>query len=322
VEIYESLKAVPQGFGPSAVAIGKFDGMHGGHQRLLSTLLAETERADLVAVAVTFDRHPLSLLRPELCPDALISNRQKVELIAAAGVDVTLMLTFDKDFSEQTPREFVERILVDVLHTKVVLVGADFRFGARGSGTVEALEQFGSEFDFEVRRIQDVVPGADDGNAGSRRVSSTWIRELLANGRVGEARALLGREPSIRGVVVDGDKRGRTLGYPTANLSHDIEGYLPADGVYAARIRIGPKQYGAAVSIGNNPTFAGVPARQVEAHVLDESLDLYGHTVELAFVEYVRGMRKFPSADALVVQMRNDERQIREILSRDTLNGG
>jgi riboflavin kinase / FMN adenylyltransferase len=322
VRLYESLDDVPAGFGPSAVAIGKFDGMHAGHQRVLAELREQADRAGLVAVAVTFDRHPLSLLDPSACPDPLISNAQKVELIEDTGVDVTLMLAFDKPFSEQSPREFVERMLLHALDTKVVMVGADFRFGSRGGGTVNTLREFGTEFGFEVQLVPDVVPGADGALVAARRASSTWIRELLSHGRVAESRVLLGRRPTVRGVVVDGEKRGKTLGYPTANLGSDIEGYLPADGVYAARITIDHEPFDAAVSIGNNPTFSGERARRLEAHVLDQSLELYGKTVEIEFVEYVRPMEKFDDADALVQQMHLDEKRIREILKRETPNDG
>jgi riboflavin kinase / FMN adenylyltransferase len=322
VQLYETLSAVPADFGPSVVAIGKFDGMHSGHQQVLATLREEADRAGLVSVALTFDRNPLSLLRPESCPDPLISNAQKIELIERAGVDVTLMLAFDKAFSEQTPREFVELILIETLRTKMVLVGIDFRFGVRGSGTVDTLEEFGHEVGFSVRRIADVVPDPDTSAEPKRRASSTWVRELLSAGAVAQATTVLGREPTLRGVVVDGAKRGRKLGYPTANLGQDIEGFLPKDGVYAARVRIAGNEYGAAVSIGNNPTFEGVPERQVEAHILDEKLELYGKSVELAFVEYVRPMQKFRDADALVAQMAIDERNIREVLRERARHDG
>ena len=158
-----------------------------------------------------------------------------------------------------------------------------------------------------MQRIDDVVDG-------ERRASSTWIRELLDAGEVDEATRLLGRPPSIRAIVVGGHQRGRDLGYPTANLSHDVEGFVPADGVYAARLVIDGQRYGAAVSIGNNPTFEGIADKTVEAHALDQSFDLYGKTVGLEFVQFIRSMKKFPNADALVTQMNADEVQIRSIL--------
>lgn len=299
---------IPADFGPSAVTIGKFDGVHAGHRTVLRQLLDVAGRRSLTPAVVTFDRNPLSLLAPEKCPVPLVSNAQKLELLAAAGIEATLMLEFDRALSQLPPEDFVRSILVDGLHAKAVLVGADFRFGAKGAGNVDVLRELGGKAGFEVLVVEDVAPD------GQRRASSTWIRELLAEGRVVEAADLLGSLPSIRSVVVHGEQRGRTLGYPTANLSPEVEGYIPADGVYAAWLTVDGTRYPAAVSIGNNPTFEGVPDKQVEAHVIDEALDLYDNTVELSFVEFIRGMRKFSGADALAEQMGLDERWIRDIL--------
>ena len=309
MQLFESTAALPEGYGPSAVTIGKFDGMHAGHRRIISELRAAAAAEGLTSVAITFDRNPLSLLRPEICPDPLLSNAQKVELLDETGLDATLMLEFDLARSQQDPEDFVREVLVDALQARVLLVGADFRFGAKGAGDVALLEKLGAEHGFRVQRIDDVT-------SGERRASSTWIRELLAEGNVAEATRLLERAPSIRAMVVGGHQRGRTMGYPTANLSHDVEGFVPRDGVYATRIIIDGIKYGAATSIGNNPTFEGVPDKTVESHVLDQSLDLYGKTVELEFVEYIRPMNKFPDVDALVAQMNADELRIRSILGQ------
>jgi len=309
MQFFDSLGAVPRDFGPSAITIGKFDGVHAGHRKVISALIDVARSSGLVATAVTFDRHPLALLRPELCPAPLLSNPQKVDRLAEAGVDATLMLAFDEAFSKQSPEEFVQSILVDALHAKVVLVGRDFRFGAKGAGTVERLRELGLEHGFDVQLIEDMIAEGTE-----RRASSTWVRELLGDGDVGTAAELLGHLPTIRAVVVHGLQRGRELGYPTANLSPDIEGFIPADGVYAAWLTIDGVRHGAAVSIGNNPTFEGIPDKQVEAHVLDASLDLYDKTVEVSFVQYIRGMRKFSGMDALAEQMRADEQGIRVIL--------
>jgi riboflavin kinase/FMN adenylyltransferase len=308
VELFEGLAAVPAGFGPSAVTIGKFDGVHAGHRAVIAELDSVARERGLVATVVTFDRHPLSLLAPEKCPVALISNAQKAELLEAAGVDATLVLAFDRAFSEQQPENFVTDILVEALHARVVFVGADFRFGVRGSGTVALLEKLGAEHGFEVRLIPEVTA------AGERRASSTWIRELLDAGDVVRAGELLQRAPGVRSVVVHGEQRGRELGYPTANLSPDLEGFIPADGVYAAWATVRGERFGAAVSIGNNPTFEGVPQKQVEAHLLDVDLDVYGQAIQLEFVRYIRPMTKFDSMEALASQMRRDEDSIREIL--------
>jgi riboflavin kinase/FMN adenylyltransferase len=310
VLFFDSLAEVPKAFGPSAVTIGKFDGVHAGHRAVIARLEAVAAERGLITTVVTFDRHPLALLAPEKCPESLISNRQKVELLASAGVEATLMLAFDLAFSSQAPEKFVTDVLVDALHARVVFVGSDFRFGAKGAGDVSLLERLGREYDFEVSRIDEVTVG------GTRRASSTWIRELLETGDVKTATELLERLPSIRSTVVHGEQRGRELGYPTANLSPDLEGLIPADGVYAAYATVGGARYPAAVSIGNNPTFVGVPQKQVEAHLLDQNLDLYGEPIEVQFVDYIRPMNKFSSVDALVEQMHHDEQSIRAVLER------
>jgi riboflavin kinase/FMN adenylyltransferase len=317
MQVFEGLGAVPSGFGPSAVTIGKFDGVHPGHRAVIDELKTVAAARDLVATVVTFDRNPLSLLAPEKCPEALVSNAQKVQLLESAGVDATLVLEFDRALSEQLPEDFVRTVLAEALQARIVFVGADFRFGVRGSGNVELLDRLGKQYDFEVRHIPEVIASGTE----SRRASSTWIRELLTEGDVATAATQLGRLHSIRSIVVHGEQRGRELGYPTANLSPEIEGFIPRDGVYAAWATVPAGRFGAAVSIGNNPTFEGVPQRQVEAHLIDQRLDLYGEPIELEFVDYIRSMRKFESADALAVQMRVDENEIRAVLARAGARG-
>jgi riboflavin kinase/FMN adenylyltransferase len=308
VDFWTAAAQVPADFGPSAVTVGKFDGVHAGHRAVIERLIAVADERGLVPTVVTFDRNPLSVVRPEACPDPLVSNEQKRELLADAGVAATLMVTFDDEFRSMPAEEFVSGILVGALHAQAVLVGADFRFGSRGAGDVALLRSMAADFGFEVIEIDDVA------SSGDRRVSSTWIRELLSAGDVRAASELLGELPSIRAEVVHGAQRGRTLGYPTANLSPAVEGFIPADGVYASWLVVDGVPYGAAVSIGNNPTFEGVPEKQVEAHAFDQSFDLYGRTVEVRFVEFIRGMRKFSGAEELAAQMGRDEQRIREIL--------
>lgn len=311
MELYDGLEKIPADFGPSAVTVGKFDGIHLGHRGVFAQLCDRADAAGLVPTVVTFDRNPLSLIRPDRVPPLLVSPAQKAELLADAGIAATVMLAFTPQFAALTPEQFVKKVLVGALHAKLVLAGADFRFGENGAGDVDALRRFGAQYGFAVEPIDDVVH--DDGGA-RRRDSSTWIRELLAAGRVREAGELLGRLPTIRSTVVHGEQRGRELGYPTANLDPAIEGMLPLDGVYAAWATVDGERYGAAVSIGNNPTFDGIPQHQVEAHLLDQNLDLYGRTIELGFVDRVRGMRKFSGAEELAGQMGADEKVIRGML--------
>ena len=307
--IARSLAELPEQFGPSVVTIGKFDGVHVGHRAVLQRLVAIARERSLVATVVTFDRHPADQLRPGSSPPELLSGAQKLERLAGADIDAVLVLPFDAELSRLAPDQFVSDILVAALQARVILVGRDFRFGMNGSGTVQSLRRMGAASGFEVQVIDDVMP------TGDRRVSSTWIRELLAAGEVGRASELLGRNPAVRAEVVRGEQRGRTLGYPTANLSPEVEGFIPADGVYAAWLEADGRRYPAAVSIGNNPTFDSVPEKQVEAHALDADLHLYGSTVTVSFVRFIRGMRKFPDVDALIAQMNADEVVIRGVLN-------
>lgn len=317
--VFRDPSEVPAGFGPSVVAIGKFDGVHSGHRAVLDRARVDAATGGARAVAVTFDRNPLALLRPEICPEELIGVHQKVQLLAETGIDATLVLRFDAELAGLTAREFVQRVLVDALHVRTVLVGGDFRFGRGGAGNPEVLRELGRELGFGVAVVDDVrAIGA------GRRVSSTWIREVLAGGDVQTAAKLLGRPASVWGEVVHGLKRGRELGYPTANLSPDLEGFVPADGVYAGwlideaspdGLRSGTR-YPAAISIGVNPQFDDVSFRQVEAHVLDESdLDLYGHRVEVQFLRRIRDMAVFEGVAALVAQIADDVDRVRAALT-------
>jgi riboflavin kinase/FMN adenylyltransferase len=324
VIVFRDPADVPAGFGPSVVAIGKFDGVHAGHRAVLERAMVDAA-ADAKVVAVTFDRNPLRLLRPELCPEDLIGVSQKLELLSATGIDATLLLRFDTALASLSPREFVQRILVDALGARTVLVGTDFRFGRGGAGNPDVLQELGREFGFRVDVIDDVRSLESD-----RRVSSTWIRELLSRGDVEAAARLLGRPHAVWGEVVHGAKRGRELGFPTANLSSDLEGFIPADGVYAGwLVDEGPAdgaqplraarrttRYPAAISVGSNPTFDDVTRRQVEAYVLDETdLDLYGRLVEVQFSTRVRGMVAFDGVGALIEQMADDVVQVRSLLA-------
>ncbi len=310
MKVLDGVAAVPADWPESAVSIGKFDGVHAGHRAVIAELNSLARREGLASVVVTFDRHPLALLNPAKCPTELVSVSQKLDLLAETGIDATVVLTFDHALSSLPPEDFVRDILVDTLHAKHVSVGRDFRFGAKGAGDADLLTELGRQYGFDVRLIDDVMPH------GERRVSSTWIRELLSTGDVRSATRLLGHLPTVRGVVVHGAARGRELGFPTANLSPDSEGLIPADGVYAGWLTDHGARYPAAISIGNNPTFDGVPQKQVEAYVLDQEIDLYDHVVEVAFVEHIRGMVAFTGIEPLIRQIEDDVVKTRAILHR------
>ena len=293
--------------GPTAVTIGKFDGIHRGHQALLSALCAAAAEHNLKAVLVTFDRHPDALLNPGSLKWPLIGPHQKASLVAAVGIDALLTLTFDDALARQSAQDFVQETLVDGLRAKIVIVGEDFRFGAGGAGDVSLLHELGKQFGFEVR----VIPSATEAGL---KVSTSAIRELLDQGNVATASQLLGRVHTTVGVIEHGLKIGRTIGFPTANMSREAEGYLPLDGVYAGWLVADGQRYPAAHSVGINETFQAVP-RLVESHVLDrKDLDLYDKTVTLEYVEFVRPSAKFDGVDALVAEINRDLDKIRNIL--------
>ena len=302
--VFRSPEEVPDDFGPSAVAIGKFDGVHAGHRAVIERLEEAAAATGSRSVAVTFDRNPLSVIRPDRCPENVVTVERKLDLLGELGLDATLVLTFDEELAARSAEDFVVDILVGALRVSTVLVGQDFRFGARGAGTPELLRELGPRHGFSVEVIDDVyLPGS------TRRVSSSWIRELLMEGDVAAATTVLGRHPDVRGVVVHGLKRGRELGFPTANLSTIVDAFVPADGVYAGWLVDHDTgiRHPSAISVGTNPTFDDVLVRQVEAHVLGETgLDLYGHDVTVEFVERLRGMVAFEGIDKLMVQMGAD----------------
>ncbi|MGI0521516.1 bifunctional riboflavin kinase/FAD synthetase [Microbacterium maritypicum] len=302
--VFRSPEEVPDDFGPSAVAIGKFDGVHAGHRAVIERLEEAAAATGSRSVAVTFDRNPLAVIRPDRCPENVVTVERKLDLLGELGLDATLVLTFDEELAARSAEDFVVDILVGALRVSTVLVGQDFRFGARGAGTPELLRELGPRHGFSVEVIDDVyLPGS------TRRVSSSWIRELLMEGDVAAATTVLGRHPDVRGVVVHGLKRGRELGFPTANLSTIVDAFVPADGVYAGWLVDHDTgiRHPSAISVGTNPTFDDVLVRQVEAHVLGETgLDLYGHDVTVEFVERLRGMVAFEGIDKLMAQMGAD----------------
>lgn len=311
--VFRSPAEVPDGFGPSVVAVGKFDGVHAGHRAVLDRARADAAGTAKV-VAVTFDRNPLAVLRPDACPPSLTGVPQKLELLAETGIDAVLVLTFDRDLADLEPERFVDAVL-GPLGMRTILVGGDFRFGRGGVGTPQLLAELGAARGFTVDVIDDVRA-----RAGERRVSSTWVREALADGDIATATRLLGRAPSVWGEVVHGLKRGRELGFPTANLGGRTAGVAPADGVYAGWLLVrkpgGDHRYPAAISVGTNPTFDDVDQRQVEAYVLDEhDLDLYGASVEVQFTARIRGMVAFDGIDALIERMTADVAEVRAILA-------
>ena len=307
---WHGIDSVPVGIGPQVVTIGKFDGIHLGHQALLKTARETADELGIEAVAVTFDRHPDALLNPANLKLPIIGECQKAELLDANGMAAQLVLTFDEALAGLDPEEFVDMVLVTALNAQVVCVGEDFRFGAQGSGTVATLIQLGRQFGFEVKVVDAV-------SVNGQRVSTSLIRNLLDEGDVTAAEALLGRRHQTVGMVEHGLKLGRQLGFPTANLSRESEGYLPLDGVYAGWLYSDGVRYPAALSVGINETIQAVP-RLIEAHVLGtKEIDLYDKVVTVEYVRFLRRAAKFDGIEALIKAIGEDCDQIAEILSHE-----
>lgn len=288
----------------SVVTIGNFDGVHLGHRAVLAEARTIAEQLHVPAVALTFDPHPATVHRPESAPELLTGLQDRLDLLAGTGIDATLVIRYTLEFAQYSPEEFVRRYLVEALSVRTVVVGHDVRFGAGNSGDRATMAELAHRWGFEVRLV------ADAAQDGQPRWSSTGIRRLLAAGDAQAAGAALGRLHRMRGRVVHGEARGRSLGFPTANLAPEATGTIPADGIYAGWLvresATGPERMPAAISIGTNPTFKG-QARQVEAHVLGrDDLDLYGQEVGLEFVTRLRGTHEFSGVAELVTQMRQD----------------
>jgi riboflavin kinase / FMN adenylyltransferase len=303
-----STTEIPAGLPESSVTIGKFDGIHLGHQQLIAETIESAEEHSLIPVVVTFDRHPHSILSPGTEPQALIGPMQKAELLEEAGIELVLNLPFDEYLSKLTPEQFVKTVLVDALKARIVTIGEGFRFGVDQQGDVETLRNLGVQLGFLVKVIPNYLV---DGEI----VSTSKIRSLLLEGKVVTAAKLLGRLHSTRGVIEHGLKIGRQIGFPTANMSRSAEGFLPLDAVYAGWLYVDGERYMTALSVGINETFEAVP-RLVEAHVIDQQgLDLYDKVITLEYVDFIRHAAKFDGVESLVAEINRDLDKIRALLS-------
>lgn len=308
MQVWHGPQEVPPLTG-SVVTLGMFAGMHRGHQAVVGRTRELAHRLGVPAVAVTFTPHPLLVHHPERYHVQLTSLGQRLAALESFGMDATLLVTYTLPFSRLTPEEFVREYFVDLLHARAVVVGEDARFGAGNSGDEHTLRELGRRYGFEAVVLRDLV----DPETG-RRWSSTWVREALADGDVATAARVLGRPHPVRGEVVHGARRGRELGYPTANLDTDDIGVVPADGVYAGWLTDGGIRYPAAISVGTNPTFDG-ERRSVEAHVLGRhDLDLYDHVVTVEFTHWLRPMLTFAGIEPLLEQMAADVERSADLL--------
>jgi riboflavin kinase / FMN adenylyltransferase len=309
VERWRGLSAVPPGWGRSVVTIGVFDGVHRGHQHLITAAVAAGRARTLPTVLITFDPHPAEVVRPGSHPARLTELRRRADLVAEFGVDAFLVLPFTTEMARMSPGEFAHEVLVDRLHAAAVLVGRNFTFGHRAAGDVTVLTELGRRFGFVVEGVELTTADGQDGVT----YSSTYIRSCIDAGEVEAAAAALGRSHRVEGVVVHGYRRGRQLGFPTANIATAPFTALPADGVYAGRFVLGDRRLPAAVSVGSNPTFSGT-VRMVEAYVLDVDEDFYGHEVGIDFVARLRGQERYDDLDELVKAIRDDVARTRALL--------
>ncbi|MFS0884677.1 bifunctional riboflavin kinase/FAD synthetase [Aeromicrobium sp. 179-A 4D2 NHS] len=293
---------------PTAVTIGNFDGVHRGHQSLLAATRA-AGGGELATVAITFDPHPVAIFAPDRAPKRLTTLERRIELLHQHGADHVRVLDFSREMAAWSPEEFVERVVLDQCHARAVIVGSGFRYGSRATGSIETLAASGEQHGFTAAEV-DL---AGDGDA----FSSTRVREAVAGGDVERAARILGRPHEVTGTVVAGDRRGRELGFPTANVPVDDTCAVPPDGVYATRVVLPDgTRLPAATSIGTNPTFEGVAGRRVESYVLDrDDLDLYGATVTVEFVARLRAMVAYTTLEALVEQMHRDVEDARAALA-------
>jgi riboflavin kinase/FMN adenylyltransferase len=305
MEIVRGHQALTRRLRSPVVAIGNFDGVHRGH----AYLFRETRRLAAKSgesVVLTFEPHPAKVLAPSFAPPLITPLPRKLELIAEHGIDVTVVEPFDPHIAAKSPGEFVDEVLVTALGARHVCVGWDFTFGRARSGTIALLEELGRSRDFGVT----VVPAQ---TADGMVCSSTKVREFVLEGRVEGAALLLGRDPEVEGVVIRGDGRGKSIGVPTANLKPETE-LLPKNGVYAGwALTADGRRVAAAINVGTNPTFVSDHPVTVEAHLLDVSEELYGQRLRVGFTRRLRSEERFPSAEALVAQIKNDIEETRAV---------
>lgn len=310
MELVENLDHIDRPFKNAVITIGNFDGVHKGHQGLFDMVNEKARQIDGTSVAMTFEPHPLKALGISTPP--LITRRdQKLELIEACGLDVLLCIPFDKNFSQLSANEFVEKLLVNKLGMKAIIIGADYSFGKNRSGNIDLLKRLGEIFAYETV----VLPWVNDKDSGNARISSTRIRDIVMDGKVDEAVKFLGRHYQIRGKVIKGRKRGGSqLGFPTANIKLHDE-LCPKLGVYAVTVETVKGDFLGVANIGFSPTF-GDQMFTIEVHILDFKHDIYESRIRVNMVQRLRDEKKFASIDELSTQIENDIRVAKDILKQ------
>ncbi|MDE0653111.1 MAG: bifunctional riboflavin kinase/FAD synthetase [bacterium] len=306
------LDSPPAGSPPSAVAVGVFDGVHVGHQQILARVVERATAEGLCPTVVTFDTHPAFTLRPQNAPLLLTDLGQKLDIFDALGLERAVVLPFGDRLAATAAEDFINEVLVDGLQAKLVVAGVDFHFGSDRQGSTGTLRIAGARYGFDVETVDLYhFPNAPE------PVSSTTIRRALAGSRVADVTQMLGRPYAIRGVVIEGDRRGVTIGFPTANIPVSTDRAWPADGVYAGLfVDSDGTRYGCAINIGRRPTFFEHAEHSIlEAHLLDFDGDLYGHEVQVEFLSFLRSERRFSGIDALAAQLKKDVENARRIVA-------
>jgi riboflavin kinase/FMN adenylyltransferase len=304
VHVVTDLSVSPWPNERAVITIGAYDGVHRGHRAVIAQVQARAGELGARSVVVTFDRHPASVIRPDAAPRLLTNASQKLELLADTGVDATVVVPFSAAQARETPVDFVERVIVNALRTQAVIVGSDFHFGHMRQGNITLLREMGERHDFTCEPVV-LVPRAD---GVDEPISSTAIRRALAGGEIETATRLLGRALEVRGTVVTGDQRGRTIGFATANVEIPNGMCLPSDGVYAGLYRRPDgSEHACAINLGRRPTFyVNAEHSLLEAHLLDFAGDLYGEDAAVTFVAFLRSEKQFAGIDELKTQLKLD----------------
>ncbi len=312
VQVITDLTHPLEGTQRSVLTIGAYDGVHLGHQSVIAEVRRQAAELEALSIVVTFDRHPASVVRPESAPRLLTDLDQKLELLEATGIDATVLVRFDDAQSQESPTSFVERVLASCLRAQRIVVGEDFHFGIRRSGNVELLRDLGIHHDFRV----EPIPLVERADGIDEPLSSTAIRRAMAGGQVELAASMLGHSFQARGVVVQGDQRGRTIGFPTANVQVPASICLPADGVYAGwYVRPDGSRHACAINLGRRPTFyEHAEVSLLEAHLIDFEGDLYGEAARVEFTDFLRSERKFEGIQSLIAQLKHDVEHARSLL--------
>jgi len=302
---FEPSEQIPNGAKGASIALGNFDGVHLGHRAVIAAAQAVAEAKGYALGAAVFNPHPRRVLQPDAPPFQLQTNDQRTRALKAAGVQLQYVIAFDRALSQLTDRQFVEQIVVQRIGAKHVSVGADFCFGRGRSGNIDTLAALGAEFGFGVSAVAPV--------GGAEKFSSSAIRSAIASGDLAKANGELGRPWAIEGEVRMGFQRGREFGYRTANVA--LGDYVrPRLGIYAVQVRVGEGVYQGVASVGVNPTIGALPEPLLEAHIFDFDADIYGQTIEVEMVAFLRDEAKFETADALVRQIAEDAAAARDLL--------